>query len=259
MTTQNFYLKVTLLLVVTAMMTACGASKGSADNGDSSSRLAAADVAAADTSTRPLAYCNQTSNSAIGYNTSTYQDGETISVTKINMKLTKFPTDFNQSNTYFEVHKYMVSSAGQKTWGTTRLKMNIYSIADGKSLATSKSYLQWSDLTTAAAKLNVSTPEQFFKKARIVVELEDTLGEYDAVALIYRAQSDNSIVSQSDSLIPVFDANPTRYATETIGTSTTTRAASLQALHPFKSAQGWTPQVFQTKANEFCTPIYTVE
>lgn len=262
MRTQNFYLKLTLLLVITAMMTACGASKG-ATGYDTSSRLAADEITNADTSIRPLAYCNQASNSILGSATSSYQDGETISLSKINMKITKLPSGFSQNKNYIEVLKYMVSPTGNKIWGTNRLYFSIYSIADGKTLATSRNYLFWSDLLSAAAKLNVATPEQFFKKARIVVDLDDAAGEYDAVSLVYRDHSNDAVVGQLDSLIPVFDADPVKYRVELDKTTgnTATRHISLQSLHPFKNyeSQGWTATVYQTKAHEFCKPIYTVE
>ncbi len=258
MKSKNFYLKLTLLLVVTAMMTACGANKGSANNYDSSSRLTTPDLTTTNTTDRPLAYCNQASNSQIATATSTYQDGETISLTRINLKITKIPAYFSQNQNYIEFHKYMVSSTGNKIWGSERLMFSVYSIADGKSLASGKEFLYWTDLQRAAQSLGVSTPEQFFKKARIVIELDDSTGDYDVVSAFYYNQADNTVVSQLDSLIPVFDADPAKYAVEKDGSS---RHSSLQALHPFKAyaSQGWTSQVYQTKAAEFCKPVYTVQ
>lgn len=258
MRTQSFYLKLTLLLIVTAMLSACGASKGTADNYDSSSRLTTGDVSNIDTSSRPLAYCNQSTGTQISFNTSTYQDGESIDPNRINLKITKIPSYFAQNQNYIEFHKYMINSAGNKMWGQDRLVMNLYSIADGKLLASNKEMLYWRDLSAAASKIGVSTPEQFFKKVRIVIQLVDPNADYDAIAGIYYDTSDDSIVGQLDSLIPAFDADPARYAKEKDGT---TRHSSLQALHPFKSyiGQGWTAQTYQAKAAEFCTTIYTAQ
>lgn len=258
MKTQNFYLKLTLLLVITAMMTACGASKGAADNSASSSRLNPTDLTAPNTSARPLAYCNQTTNSQISLATSTYQDGETIALDKINLKILKIPAYFSQNKNYIEFHKYMVSSNGNKIWGSSRLAVNIYSIADGKLLASNKEFLYWPDLQSAAQALGASTPDQFFRKARLVVALDDLNGDYDVVSAFYYDQGNDSVLSQLDSLIPVIDADPARYAVENDGAA---RHSSLQDLHPFKAyaSQGWTAQVYQTKAYEFCKPIYTVQ
>lgn len=258
MRTQNFYLKLTLLLITAAMMSACGASKGTADNYDSSSRLLTGDVTNIDTSSRPLAYCNQATGTQISFNTSTYQDGETIDPNRINLKITKIPAYFAQNQNYIEFHKYMVNSTGSKMWGQTRLSMNIYSIANGALLASGKEMLYWRDLSSAASKLGVVTPDQFFKKVRIVVQLVDPNADYDVISGIYYDSTNDSIVSQLDSLIPAFDADPARYAIDKDGT---TRHSSLQALHPFKSyvGQGWTAQTYQTKAGEFCTTIYTAQ
>lgn len=261
MKTQSFYLKLTLVLVTTALLSACGASKDSA-NYDSSSRINLVDInTAADGTNRPLAYCNQATNTQLSLAVSTYQDGETVSLTRMNAKVLKIPTSFAQNKTYLEFHKYMISKTGVKSWGTERLAAHIYSIADGKLLASNKKYLYWADLQSAAAKLGVSTPEQFFKKTRIVIELDDVSGDYDALSVIYYDNEDNSVISQLDALIPVFDADPARYAVENDGQTTSTRSLTLQNLHPFKNQtnQGWTAQNYQTKANEFCSPIYTVQ
>lgn len=258
MRTQSFYLKLTLVLITAAMLSACGAAKNSA-NYDQSSRLNVDDIAnAGDSLVRPLAYCNQAMNSSLSVATSTYADGETVSLTRINLKLLKIPSSFSQGETYLEFHKYMISGTGSKMWGNNRLTLSLYSIADGKALATGKGNLYWPDLQSAAAKLGVSTPEQLFKRTRMVVELDDYNGDYDVISAIYYDSSDDSVISQLDSLIPVFDADPTKYAKEKDGT---TRSSILQALHPFKNYvnQGWTSQNFQTKALEFCNPIYTVQ
>tara|TARA_B110001454_G_scaffold219199_1_gene251720 strand:+ start:22844 stop:23560 length:717 start_codon:yes stop_codon:yes gene_type:complete len=238
------------------MLSACGASKGTADY-STSSRLLTTDVASIDTSTRPLAYCNQATSSTLSYNTSTYQDGESIDPNRINLKITKIPSAFSSNANYIEFHKYMVNSSGNKMWGESRLSMNLYSIADGKLLASGKTSLYWRDLTSAASKLGVSTPDQFFKKTRIVIQLVDPNADYDAISAIYYNSSDNSTVSQLDSLIPAFDADPARYATDKDGT---TRHSTLQVLHPFKAYAGqWSAQIFQTKAGEFCSTIYTAQ
>ncbi|MCB0370309.1 MAG: hypothetical protein KDD45_13015, partial [Bdellovibrionales bacterium] len=101
-----------------------------------------------------------------------------------------------------------------------------------------------------------TTPDQFFKKVRLVIELEDYNAEYDVISTRYVSSTDNTIVSSLDTLIPIFDANPARYAYESDGTS---RATALQGLHPFASYinQGWTNNTFQTKADEFCSILYT--
>ncbi|MBL7542477.1 MAG: hypothetical protein JNL11_01605 [Bdellovibrionaceae bacterium] len=261
MSTTNFYLKITLVLIAAAMLSACGASKGSADNYDQSSRLNTTTITNNDTLSRPLAYCNQSSNSQIGINTSTYQDGETISLTRINLKITKIPSYFAQGQNYIEFQKFMINAANSKMWGSSRLYFKIYSIADGTPLLAGESVLYWPALQAAAQKVGASTPAQFFNKVRIVIELEDPNGEYDVIVAKYFDQ-DDTLVSQLESLIPVFDADPTKYAIEKDASQNdVARATALQNLHPFKSYvnQGWTAQTYATKAYEFCKPVYTVQ
>jgi hypothetical protein len=240
------------------MLSACGASKGSSNEYDQSSRLNVTDVTTIDTSTRPLAYCNESTNDHIAYATSTYQDGETIDTNRINLKILKIPAYFSQSQNYIEFKKYMVNPAGSKLEGKTRLSFNIYSIADRSLLAAGKEFLLWADLHAAAQKVGAATPELFFKKVRLVVELIDPNAEYDAISVQYFNHSDDTLVSKLDGLIPAFDADPNRYAIERDGQK---RHISLQNLHPFNSSKlaGWSALTYQTKAYEFCKPIYTVQ
>lgn len=258
MRTQNFYLKLTLVLIATAMLSACGASKGTGDNYNSSSRVTVDDINTNNSALRPLAYCNQKTGTQISFGVSTYADGETIALDKVNLKILKIPSYFSQAKNYIEFHRYMVNPAGAKIWAEGRMFFNVYALTDGKLLASHKDYLYWNDLQSAAQYVGATTPDQLFKKIRLVIDLEDKNGEYDVIVAQYYNQEDDSLLSQEDALIPVFDADPTRYAKEKDGQ---TRHSSLQALHPFKNyvSQGWTPEVYQTKAQEFCSIIYTAK
>lgn len=259
MKTNSQKLKLTLLLGVVLLLTACGASKSVTDDYANSSRLDTSTITANQNNTsRPLAKCNQGSNSQIGVATSIYTSGEVIANNKINLKITKIPTYFSQNQNYIEFHKWMMNSSGSKIWGSTRMYFHIYSIATSELLSDNNQYLYWADLQSAAQKVGASTPEQFFKRVRFVIELEDYDAEYDVISTQYFNQSDNSKLSELNTLIPVFDANPALYTNEKDGS---VRHTKLQELHPFASYlnQGWTNQTFQTKANEFCNIIYKAE
>ncbi len=253
------YLKVLLLVVSTALLSSCGSNTQPNNSSDFSSRIGnSADPLNPNDLTRPLAYCNSASNSLIEVVTSVYKSGDTMVNSFINLKLTKVPAYFSQSQNYIQFWKWQANPAGQTDMGTKPLRFQLVNISTGEAVTTAKTSLYWNDLQAAAQAMGVSTPVDLFKKTRIVVDLEDPYADYDVVRTVYY-NMDNSKVSELDSLIPVFDADPTRYAVEP--KSGGTRAPVLQALHPFKSAVGlgWTATYFQTKANEYCAPMTSIQ
>lgn len=257
--TMTFKLRLVFLLGLVLLLSACGASKSVTDTYSASSRLDTTTVTAnLNNGERPLALCNQRTNEQFGTAMAIYKSGEVVANNKINLKLIKVPSNFSQNQNYIEFHKWMMNSAGAKIWGSTRMYFSIYNISTGELLAQDKSYLYWPDLQSEAQKVGASTPEQFFKRVRLVVELEDFEGEYDVLTLKYYNNSDNSEIASLDTLIPIFDANPALYAYEKDGTN---RAQKLQELHPFASylGQNWSNQTYQTKANEFCSIIFKAE
>ncbi|MCK6598034.1 MAG: hypothetical protein L6Q37_06685 [Bdellovibrionaceae bacterium] len=255
MKTQILVLKLTLILSALLFITACGSSKNMTDDYATSSRLNTSTITSTQTdSSRPLAYCNQRSNDQLGVATAYYKSGEVIATNRIYLKITKIPSYFSESKNYIEFHKWMMNSAGAKVWGSEKMYFHIYSIATGELLSENKTYLYWADLQKEAQSVGAATPDQFFKKVRLLIELEDYAGEYDVITTKYFNSNDNSQLSSLDSLIPVFDADPTKYAYEKDGS---TRNSTLQALHPFASYtnQGWTSATYQAKANEFCNVL----
>lgn len=259
MKTYSNKIKLIFLLGLALLLTACGASKSVNSDSNNSSRL---DTGTVNTNqnnvNRPLAKCNQGSNDQVGVATSIYTSGEVIANNRINLKVIKIPTYFSQSQNYIEFHKWMMNSSGSQIWGSSRMYFHIFSISTGALLSENKQVLYWADLQNEAQQVGASTPEQFFKKVRLVIELEDYDAEYDVLSTKYFKQSDNTQLSDLATLIPVFDANPELYATEKDGSA---RHQKLKDLHPFKSYinQGWTNSTFQTKANEFCNIIYKAE
>lgn len=259
MTTNTRNLKLLLLLASVLFLSACGASKSVTDDYSNSSRLDTSTVTAnQNNSARPLATCNQRSNSQLGVALAIYKSGEVIENDRVYAKILKIPAYFSQNQNYIEFHKWMMNTSGSKIWGSTRMYFSIYSISTGALLSENKNYLYWADLQKEAQAVAASTPEQFFKKVRILINLDDSAGEYDVINTKYFNSSDDTEVSNLDTLIPVFDANPSLYAFEKDGSA---RAQKLQELHPFASYinQGWTNTTYQTKANEFCTTFNKAE
>lgn len=102
-----------------------------------------------------------------------------------------------------------------------------------------------------ATSMGATDPQSFFNKVTILVDLKDTNGDYDVLKITNYDIKTNVSLSATDSLIPLFHANPADYAVESSGVA---RAQVLQGLHPFKSYanQGLTADQFASMANNFC-------
>lgn len=256
MKNTNVYLKVLLLVATTALLSSCGSNTEPNDY-DFSSRVNHANdpISAVDPKTRPLAYCNLATNSLIEVATSAYKSGDTVRNDFINLKFTKIPAYFSASKNYVQFWKWQANPQGQTDMGSKPLRFQLVEIATEKPLTNAKTLLYWDDLQSATQAVGVNSAADLFRKVKLVIDLEDPFAEYDVIRTVYY-NLDNSKVTELDSLLPIFDADPTRYAIEPTGA---TRAQVLQSLHPFKSAVGlgWTTLFFQTKANEFCSPFST--
>src|SRR5690606_39672248 len=79
-----------LPICVALLLSACGASKSTTDEYANSSRLDTSTVTAnLDNTNRPLAACNQRSNTQIGIALAIYKSGEVIANNKIDRKSTR--------------------------------------------------------------------------------------------------------------------------------------------------------------------------
>jgi len=254
MKNTNVYFRILVLVATTALLSACGTSKQQTDY-DFSSRVGNGNdpLSNVDPKTRPLAYCNQGSNSLLQVNTSIYKNGDTIVNDRIFLKLTKIPAYFSQSQNYIQFWKWQTNTSGQTDLGATPLKVQLVDMVTGNALTNVKTSLFWTDLQAAAQAAGVTTPADLFRRARLIVDLEDPYADYDVIRTVYY-NMDNTVASELDTLIPIFDADPTKYAVESNGQ---TRAQILQNLHPLKSSAGlgWTATYFQTKVNEYCAPM----
>ncbi len=250
----NVYLRILLLIASAALISSCGTSKD--ENGyDFSSRVGSNNdpLGTVDPKTRPLAYCNLASNSLLEVATSYHKNGDTILNDFIQLKMTKIPSYFSQSQNYIQFWKWQANPQGQTDMGTAPLRFQLVNASTGERLTNPKTSLYWSDLQSVMQAVAATTPAALFNKVKLIIDLQDPYAEYDAIRTVYY-NMDNSVVSELDSLIPIFDADPLRYAKEPSGSA---RAAILQALHPFKNfvGLGWTATYYQTKANEYCATM----
>ncbi|MBC7740900.1 MAG: hypothetical protein H7061_01805, partial [Bdellovibrionaceae bacterium] len=103
--------------------------------------------------------------------------------------------------------------------------------------------------TTSAALTQLAT-SQINQTTGLYVQLNDNAGVFQVIkAVVY--DSTGKVVSQINTLIPVFYAKPTDYQLNADGTP---RVALLQQLHPLAATNvtGWSEDQFTQTFNGFC-------
>lgn len=240
----------TLLLTgVALLLTACGAEQVA--NTDLSSRTPVATVG--DATTKHLAYCNKGAGNDIAAKLKTYQESTTnnIRMDLVVLRLTSLPSTFTSDSSYFTMWKWLANNSGYTYLDQTSLSFILIDSVTGQAVTNWRTTLRWSDVSTAASKLEITDPQTFFNRMNIIVDLKDVAGEYDVLKISNYSVSTNKAIGQMDALLPLFAANPADYSVEPTGGA---RASVLQALHPFKDlvGQNWSSSQYQSMSNNFC-------
>ncbi len=232
------------LVLSASFLMSCGAAKTGAGYSDQSSRTLS--------STKPLAYCNQTTDAAhsLTANIGAFLNTSGgVDLNYLHIKLTNVPDTFTDNSHYFSFFKWYVDAGGNPITYNQPLSFKLVNIQTGQDMSGNLTRLKWNTVATLATGLNVTTPAQFFKKVRIFVFIDDPTGAYDAVTIGYHLESSGVADNRIDALMPVFEADPRDYAVS--------HAKLLSSLHPFAAADysTWTASIFTAKANDFCTAL----
>lgn len=238
------------LILLSFYMIGCGSSKSS-----NSQDFASRNTGVTTTQSKSVAYCNQGSSSQMKMNLAAFDDNGTILPNLVKAKLTQVPSGFESNSGFIQIWKWKANSTGATYIDPTPVSFYMESIDLGMAVTNNSTFIRWADLSQLATSLQTNNATDFFKKVRFIVDLKDTLGEYDALKVVYYDQT-GKMMDQFDMLIPIFSANPTDYAVEADGSI---RAQILQALHPFQNqvTQGWSASHYQTLANDYCAPFTT--
>lgn len=236
------------LTILSLYLIGCGNSK-TANSQDMASRI----ITTSESQSKSVAYCNQGSSTQMKMNLAAYEENGIIKTNLVRAKLTQVPANFESTAGFIQIWKWKANSNGATYIDPTPVPFNFESIDLGMTITTTSTYVRWAELANQASALQTNTAADFFKRVRMVVDLKDTLGEYDALKVVYYDQS-GKVIEQFDMLIPIFSAHPSEYAIEADGSS---RASILQALHPFtnQATQNWSASHYQTLANEFCSAL----
>ena len=242
---KSLNLKLTFLVLLSSSLLACSSDPEFAGSLDSSSRLQ-------DTSTqKPLAYCNEFKNDSDDIRAKAYSDSAgNIRQDLMLFKAITLPSTFPQDTSYLSFFKWKAASTTAPYLNTTALKFALYDSASDQYLTQWLTSMRWRDISALAASKGTPHPQDFFKNVQILVNLEDSAGEYDAIRIVEYHYQTNKAQTQIDGLLPLFHANPTDYAVEADGTQ---RALALQKIHPFKDLKGQRSATeFSSMANAFC-------
>lgn len=234
--------KSALTLSTIALLTACG-SNNQPQGTDFSSRLPNDQLV---DSNKAIAYCNQASNSSITVRTQSYTENNVVRMDYVFARITQIPANFTANDSYIAMWRWMANASGQASLDQTPLSFRLALRSNGQALTDWKTTLRWSDVSSVATANGYSDATAFFNNVNILVNLRDVQGDYDALKVSLYSTS-NVTISQVDSLLPPFHANPAHYAVDAYGA---TRASILQSLHPFKSMS--TSTDFRSIANQFC-------
>jgi hypothetical protein len=218
-----------ILLLCGLSLGACGTSNNPSGSTDSSSR-------ALENSTKPLAYCNQATNTSFDVHLKAYtESSEAVRPDLVYVKADSLPSDFGKDESYLSFFRWKANSTNSPSLDSKALKFAILNASTKEYLTDWRTSIRWSDISAISVSLGVYYPNQFFNKVIVLVDLKDTTGEYDALKITQYGLGTNKSISSIDALIPIFHADPADYAIESDGSQ---RAYALQKIHPFADLKG---------------------
>ncbi len=246
--------QITMKIAITAMMIlgliGCGSSKESKTT-SISSRLVPITVNPV-VSGKKLTNCNRKSLNDIDFSSMVAtSDGTTVNYQYIYVKLNSLPADFDQNTKFINFWAWDTSSTGSARLSSSALKFRIEDM-NGQVLMDNLSSISYSEIKSLATKSSsIDDDMEILEFVRILVDLKDANGNYDAIKVALYNKSTKAFISMNDQLLPPFAVNPTDYA---IDAQNVSRPQILQQLHPFYQMQnsGWNTTQFLGMAQEWC-------
>lgn len=205
-------------------------------------------------SQKPLATCNQGSNSEMTVSLRQYEDNfGTPRNDYVRAKVNSINSTFSNTDFYIAAFRWKANASGDVFMDNTPLKIRVEKLNSQFFTPVSNyaSNLNWANMNAIAEaqKVSITSMDDFFAEFSLAIDLQDPLAEYDAIKVVVYQGS--TAVTQLDMLLPTFYANPADYKTDTQGG---TRSTALQDIHPFKSmlGQSWSANHYVTEAAKFC-------
>lgn len=222
------YIKLALITVAAALMTACGTSKSNSST--TSSPLY--DFS----STKLLANCNKSKDENFSINTSSVTDSNGQQSSEwIKMKFNFLSSTVMASGNTIRFFKWRVVGT-EPQMDNTPLNFTKYDLSSGQVAS--------GGTVSSMNALDLSSSQGVY------IQLNDPNLQFQVLkAIVYN--SSGSIVAQINTLIPGFYASPTEYQYNSDGT---TRSITLQKMHALygQSVNSWTQLQMQQHFNQYC-------
>ena len=226
---QNRNMKIVLIFTVLGLLSACGNSKSNNSPADQSSNRI--DI----NSQKALANCNKAKDINFSYNTSivTDQAGQ-IKPEFIKLKFNFLSADITKTGVVLKFFKWRVTGS-LAVLDPTPLSIAAYDFSTGQTVG---------NLTSSLAADQVTGQYGYY------VQLNDPNALAQVIKVVAYS-SDNMVIGNLNSLIPVFNANPDDYKLNSDGSA---RADILQQLHLLygTSTSGMTTTQFQQSFDQYC-------
>ncbi|MFS4460618.1 hypothetical protein [Bdellovibrio sp. HCB2-146] len=252
---------VLFLVSMALFMTACGSSSQESSY-DFSSRTPVTPDSSTSTdtktdSTQYIATCNEGAKADLGAKLKMYVDGyNQYRMDLVQIRMTSLPSDFAVNGSYIGFWKWLAQSTGSTHMAGYPLNFIVIDSQTNQALTGWRTTLLWDDVKAKASQMGIKNSADFFKRAKIVVDLQTAedaykVTEYDALKIVSYNRSTQKPALQLDVLLPPFNANPADYAKESSGAA---RASVLQNLHPLKAYanQGYTSAQLLSATKSFC-------
>ncbi len=250
MKNKTLYTSLLVLIAATALM-GCGSRVSSSGSSDSASTAAAA-------SNKPLAVCNKVVKNDFDVRLMAYTDANGVSNgSMVRLKFAHIPTEYVGDGYDIQIRKWTASSTGvvrpadtdTPQYANSKLEYkssNIYQSASNWGYNTTMN-VDWYNMKLIAAAneaITYTDPNTFFQKYNMLVDLQDTTGDWKALQIILTYNG--TAVKWVNILIPTFYADPADYQA--------THPAVLSNLHPLLSmiGQGFASSQYTTETNGYC-------
>jgi len=229
MKTSHKILTLSLSVIALVFLTSCGTKK-------SETLTPAANSVITTEASKPLASCNQLSDTNFRLNVSVLADSSgQINPDWIKVKFLNVSTDLNKSGYHIRFYKWRVM-ANAAQLDPTSLSFTSYQLATGQ---TNSNYM------TAIYTSQINLQNGFY------VKLNDDPNYPYQVLKVVAYKSDGTVAAQSDLLIPQFFSQPSDYQQNSDGSA---RVQNLVALHPLSSVDvsAWTGDQVKQYFAQFC-------
>ncbi len=224
--TKN-YSKLVVATIALITLASCGNTKSKQDPASSHTFSS--------TSIKPLASCNKTVTADMSLNSAAVQDQMgTVDYNWLKVKFNFLSSQSTAANNKVKFFKWKVVN-GQPYLDQNPLVIHTYDLSTGALSGSASNEIIASTVTPGKG---------------YYVQLNDTQGTFQVLKTVVYS-STGSIVAQSDSLIPQFNAKPSDYQFNADGSP---RASALQSLHPLVQTvtSAWSEVEYTNHFQAFC-------